>query len=430
MGSLVMSARRWRIAALVAVALVVAFGWWQLPALAQTPDPTAVPTATPLPPTVTPEPTATPVSPTGTPAPTVAPTSTPAVTPGATVPAGPPIPFLSTPEPTPTLELDLLYWSPIINLHFSRTSAAVGEPVTLTLSANNSSRLPDMRLLMILQVPSGMSLSGEALEGEDCSGQCSVLFNVPSGAAEEFQLEAVGAEVGVLSLSGIVEWSFPDPQGRAVPEAGMVGVSERLRVNPPATPTPTTGPPEQTTRPSIYISAPRTVLNAGDDVTVSTDLSNPLFSAGAMEGTIRAEVPPGWEAWGSDFAGACSAVCVGNFVVLPGGARTVILNLRPNQVGTYRVQVQADWRVEGGDTDAQGSQESLEFTVLPAQEAMELAESRPDPTALPVQPPSPPAPPAPGGGGCTAPTEPGGPVGLSLPLGMLALAWLAVRRRR
>ena len=58
--------------------------------------------------------------------------------------------------------------------------------------------------------------------GEDCSGQCSVLFNVPSGAAEEFQLEAVGAEVGVLSLSGIVEWSFPDPQGRAVPEAGMV----------------------------------------------------------------------------------------------------------------------------------------------------------------------------------------------------------------
>ena len=418
-------------------ALLLGLAGGVLPALAQEPGqtpapPAATPTApppTPTAPAATPAPT--PVAPAPTQPPAAAPTPTPATAAATVAPS------------LPTLAPDLRFWAPIVSLHFSRTAAAVGEPVTLTLAANNSSRLPDMRLLLVIQVPSGMSLSGDSLERQGCTGQCSALFHVPSGAAKEFQLQVVAAEVGSLEVAGHLEWSFPDPQGKAVPPAGSVRVSDRLRVTPPATATPTTGPPEQAILPQVYISAPRTVLAAGEEVTVSADLSNPIFSAGSMETSIRIEIPPGWAAWGSDFAGDCSAVCVGNFIVARGGAKTVLLNLRPNQAGDFRLQAEADWRVQGSEDDPQGTVETLEFTVLPAAipDASGLSPAEPQAPAPPAREPpaqapqAPPAPPAPasggggGGGGCSAPAQPGGPAGLAMPLGMLGLSLVAIRRR-
>ena len=332
--------------------------------------------------------------------------------------------------PSPTLDLDLRYWRPLINLHFSSTSTPVGEPVTLTLSANNSSRLPPLRLLLLFQVPSGMALSGDSLERQECTGQCSALFDVPTGTTKEFQLQVVATETGSFEVEGFAEWSFPDPQGMAVPDAGTITVSDRLRVTPPSTPTPTEGPPEQSTVPRIYVSSPKTVLSAGESVTVSADLSNPLFSPGQMEATIRVAVPAGWEVWGSDFGAGCSATCVGNFVVLPGGARTVLISMRPHQVGNHRVQVEADWRIQGGDGAAQGSQELLEFTVLPSPESPAPAPPATDPPAPPALLTSPPRnlqsePPA-SGGGCSAAA---GSADLSLPLVFLGLAMLSLRRR-
>ena len=84
---------------------------------------------------------------------TVTPTSSPALGP--------------TPTPKPTTPIG----QPTVNFHSSQTEVMLGEQVVLTLSVANSIVQPEMTLQLVLQLPSGLLVSGEGGIGEACSVQ-------------------------------------------------------------------------------------------------------------------------------------------------------------------------------------------------------------------------------------------------------------------
>ena len=277
-----------------------------------------------------------------------------------------------TAQPLPTIPPDLLEYEPILSLHFSQKTTVPGQSVKVTMSATNSPRLPEMRITLTMQVGHGMSLTGPRLES--CVNQCSTTFNVPPGETNDLTLqahviddpEALGRQV----LTGTFEWDFPNPVGvnfdtSQLPQ-GRTSLEDVLRVRERPAPTPTTGASEQASLPQVHIKSSRTVLTKGELAQIAADITNPLFSPGEMQGTLLVEIPAGITASSSDFTSACSATCTSLFTLLPGSARTIILDLSPQQAGIYQLIVQANWRIPESDIPAASINETVELHVLPA----------------------------------------------------------------
>ena len=343
--------------------------------------------------------------------------------------------------PTPTLPPHLRGWRPNPVLHLDKLSVLLGEPVTVTISIINSPQLPALRVLLSLEAPSGMTLYGDDLGDQECDGQCSVVVDVPAGGSAQFKLKAEASKVGIYQLSSLVDWSFPDAGPGALPEPVQLSVeSKRLKVDPFPTPTPPPADSAESQRPRVHIAASRSTVPAGDDFRVTVDLNNPPFTERKMQAQFYLKLPSGWSLYGSDFAGSCAATCTSSVELLPGGSRTLVLNLRSDQLGSSVFDVKVDWKLEaaeGEETYAEVATESLSVEVIPPR-------SRPSALGASGGPVSGDGPPVPagsgpvqpaapsgntGGGACAAPL-PGGsaPVGLWFPVGIVALGLLAFRR--
>ena len=150
----------------------------------------------------------------------------------------PPAPTL-TPSPTPTPEPTLPphVGQPTVNLHATQTEASLGEPVTLRLSVVNSIAKPEMTLKLILQVPSGWSMSGSGFS-ESCTGQCTASYVVDSGDQRSVELEMQPNQAGSFTVEAQMEWWFGEDTSTLDGKA----VSLPLNVIPLATPVPTALP--------------------------------------------------------------------------------------------------------------------------------------------------------------------------------------------
>ena len=114
-----------------------------------------------------------------------------------------------TPTPKPTTPIG----QPTVNFHASQTEVLLGEPVLLTLSVANSIIKPEMTLQLVLQLPSGILVSGEGGIGEECSVQCVGIYKVVTGENKDFLLTAVANQPGSFDIDGRMEWYFGNENG-------------------------------------------------------------------------------------------------------------------------------------------------------------------------------------------------------------------------
>ena len=206
------------------------------------------------------------------------PTSRPTLEAGSTQEPGTATPGNGpTPTPKPTTPIG----QPTVNFHASQTEVLVGEPVALTLSVANSIIKPEMTLQLVLQLPSGLLVSGEGGIGEECSVQCVGLYKVSTGENKDFLITAVAQQPGSFNIEGRMEWYFGNNL-----DTTHDGDSETLRLDivapqvpPTSTPTPTPTPtPEPTLpphvgQPTVNLHATQTEVRLGDPVQLQLSLA-------------------------------------------------------------------------------------------------------------------------------------------------------------
>ena len=384
-----------------------------------------------------PVPTATPRS---APTPTLTHVPKPATTPGPSTISAPTSAGRVTPLPSAAQSTALPESTtvptgqPTVNFHLSETEVTTGEPVTLTLSVTNSIITPEMTLQLILQLPSGLSISGAGL-GESCSVQCSTIYKVPSGENRQFELEAIANQPGAFNIDGRMEWLFgDDPTTHAGKDASLIlNVLEPVPTpTPPPTPTPTpepTTPPEA--EPSVKLQADKFEVKVGEPVVLNLSAVNTIAKP-EMTLQFILQVPSGWSMSGAGLTDACSGQCVATYKLAPGELKSTFLHMLPNQIGSFDAKGRITWYF-GDDTQIlYGESVSLELTVT---ESSTLAPppaptSTPTPRVAPTVAFAPATPPVNSGGGCgfTEDSRKLGDAGL-LALPVLGLAGLLLRRR-
>ena len=378
----------------------IVYAWSEDYVYALTTTETPPPTATPPP---TPRPTPTGV-PTNTPTPTIAPTAIPAATP--------------TPRPTPNPG------QPIISFHASQTSVATGEPVALTLSAANSIIRPEMTLLLVLQFPSGMVVTGEGL-GDGCSVQCAATYKLSPGENRDFRLSAVSGQPGEFRIDSRMEWYFGENRDNygAQSDSLTLNVADRVASDVP-----------------VNLHATRTEVTLGEPIVLNLTAANPITNPDVTLQLVL-KAPSGWSVSGAGFAQSCTGQCIATYRMSPGEQQSININMLPNQPGAFVVSGELTWYF-GEDRETAGNKSvSLDLNVTPP--PAPTATPRPTPTFTPIPTvtptPIPTATPAPlpatqaaapdgggGNGGCFAPAKSGG--GELALLGVLALPLLGLAR--
>ena len=332
----------------------------------------------------------TPTPPPPTPSPTI-PRLT-ATTPSAPLPTTRPTPTRpATPTPKPPTPIG----RPTVNFHASQTQVTTGEPVVLTLSVANSIIKPEMTLQLVLQLPSGVVVSGEGLSGE-CSVQCSVIYKVPTGENKEFPLKAVANQPGPFDIKGRMEWYFGDDV--VTTHDGEVGTLRLEAVAPVATPAPTPVPtlPPHVGNPTVNLHATQTEVQLGEPVKLQLSVVNSIAKP-EMTLKLILPVPSGWSMSGSGFAESCTGQCTATYTVPSGKQRSIDLEMQPNQPGSFTVEAKMEWWFGDDVTTLTGDYKDLVLNVV----------GPPTPTHPPTPTPFPTAIPAPiapsgnnGGGGC------------------------------
>ena len=336
---------------------------------------------------------------------------------------------IATLQPTPTPKPTTAVGEPTVNFHASQTEVMTGEPVQLTLSVANSIVKPEMTLQLVLQLPSGLLLTGEGIS-ETCSVQCSATYQVPTGENRDFLLTAVANQPGAFDIESRMEWYFGNDA-----ETTHDGEVETLRIvasapvaTPAPTPTPTPSPtptPKPTLPPhvgqaTVNIHASQTRVQVGEPIVLTLTADNSIVRP-VMTVKLRLIVPPGWSASGTGFTGACSGTCISTYQVPTGDIRSIMLEMLANQVGTFEARAEMEWWFGNDTTTLDGSVASLELTAGPL------------PTATPEPPPTVMFPISDGssdGGGCGfGDTSDFALLGL-LALPLVGLVGLAARSRR
>ena len=220
----------------------------------------------------------------------------------------------ATPTPTTNPTSQSMDTTPIggptVNFHASQTEVATGEPVVLTLSVANSIVKPEMTLQLVLQLPSGVSISGEGLSNS-CSVQCSAIYQVPTGQNRDFLLTAVPNQSGSFEVAGRMEWYFGDDT------ATYAGKSASLTLNavkPLETPTPA---PSISGEPTVNLHATQTEVEIGEPVVLTLVADNSIAKP-QMTLKFILQVPSGWSMSGTGFTEACSGQCTATYQVRSG----------------------------------------------------------------------------------------------------------------
>ena len=167
---------------------------------------------------------------------------------------------IATPQSTPTPRPRVPMGKPIVNFHALQTDVKTDEPVSLTLSVVDPIDMPEMTLQLVLQVPSGMSVSGDII-GEHCSIQWSATYKVPLGENRDFILEVTASQPGSFDVQGRMEWYFGDDLST------HDGKTETLRLS---AETPSLGEPD------VNLHATQTRVKLGEPVFLTLAVDNSL----------------------------------------------------------------------------------------------------------------------------------------------------------
>ncbi len=115
-------------------------------------------------------------------------------------------PAPETPAPENVIERE----EPIFHLQFSKTDVRTGESITANLAITNSLSQPEMTVKLIIQTPSGWSITGTGL-AQSCVGQCEGTYKVSSqGGQQAIMLIMTPNEPGVFDVKAELEWYFGD----------------------------------------------------------------------------------------------------------------------------------------------------------------------------------------------------------------------------
>ena len=98
---------------------------------------------------------------------------------------------------------------PTVNLHATQTEVQLGDPVRFQLSVVNFIAKPEMTLKLIMQVPSGWSMSGSGFT-ESCTGQCTATYEVASGYQRSIEFDMQPNQAGSFTAEAQIEWWFND----------------------------------------------------------------------------------------------------------------------------------------------------------------------------------------------------------------------------
>ena len=102
---------------------------------------------------------------------------------------------------------------PCVNFKFSKDKTSVREPVTLNLSFSNAANAPDMSVVLLVNIPTGWSLSGVG-SGDACEALCIREYKTSGVKEELIRLTVVPNQAGTVRFHGSVNWSFEggDPE--------------------------------------------------------------------------------------------------------------------------------------------------------------------------------------------------------------------------
>ena len=294
-----------------------------------------------------------------------APTPTPPPTPTPTpAPTNTPLPLLGMPSTVPSSSDGvpqeglpaMTFGEPVVNFHASQTEVATGEPVVLTLSVTNSIANPEMTLQLILQLPSGLSITGEGLS-ESCTVQCSAIYTVPTGMNRDFLLAAVPNQAGTFDVAGRMEWYFGDNRESY---SGQLTSLTLDVMQPEPTPTPA---PAVVGEPTVNLHATQTEVGLGQPVILTLVADN---SIAKPEMTLKfvLPLPSGWSMSGAGFTQACSGQCTATYMVPPGDQKSITLEMMPNQAGSFKADAMMEWFFGNDVSTLERKSTFLELTVV------------------------------------------------------------------
>ena len=121
-----------------------------------------------------------------------------------------------------------------VTLHATQTEIKVGQPVRLNLSAINSIVKPPMTLKLVIEAPSGWSLTGTGF-ATACGSQCSATYILESGQPRYIDVDMVPNQPGSFEVEARMEWYFGDDTSTLERKV------ETLQLNVLGDPTPTPG---------------------------------------------------------------------------------------------------------------------------------------------------------------------------------------------
>ena len=253
--------------------------------------------------------------------------------------------------------------------------------MVLTLSVANSIVQPEMTLQLVLQLPSGLLVSGEGGIGDECSVQCVGIYEVGTGENKDFLLSAVANQPGSFDIDWRMEWYF----GEELDETHD-GDVETLRIDVvapqlPPTPTPTPTPmPEPTLpphvgQPTVNLHATQTEVQLGDPVRLQLSVVNSIAQP-EMTLKLIMQVPSGWSMSGSGFTESCTGQCTASYQAASGDQRSIEIDMQPNQAGSFTAEAQMEWWFNDDVSTLDGKAVSLPMVVIDPSAAAPGPEAR------------------------------------------------------
>ncbi len=94
-----------------------------------------------------------------------------------------------------------------VTLHATQTEVRMGETVRLNLSAINLIVKPPMKLILVIKVPSGWSMTGAGFAA-GCGAQCAATYDLKSGQLRHIDVLMVPNQPGDFEVEASMEWYF------------------------------------------------------------------------------------------------------------------------------------------------------------------------------------------------------------------------------
>ena len=257
--------------------------------------------------------------------------------------------------------------------------------MVLTLSVANSIVQPEMTLQLVLQLPSGLLVSGEGGIGDECSVQCVGIYEVGTGENKDFLLSAVANQPGSFDIDGRMEWYFgeelDETQDGDVETLRIDVVAPQLPPTPTPTPTPTPEPtlPPHVGQPTVNLHTTQTEVQLGDPVRLQVSVVNSIAKP-EMTLKLIMQVPSGWSMSGSGFTESCTGQCTATYEVASGDQRSIEFDMQPNQVGSFTAEAQMEWWFDDDVSTLDGKAVSLPMVVIDPSAPV----PGPEPTAVPA----------------------------------------------